>query len=226
MCIQVKQKDNNILSYLYSHEQYFVEEIDKFNDSLFIGKENDGWFFIPACGDCSDWAVLRLIGKAKNSISMLFDAVNIAKEHCNTNSLRIIVPECVKNEFEDYFFQFKKTNSLFLYVSSDINKQISLKNNCEISITDKYSVLSLSKENIGFILFNYCSKHYADIFIQIEHENRGKGFGKALLFNTAKLVENKGIKLVYWVEENNFISIKTAKSAGFNLLEKFNVFTL
>lgn len=226
MCIRVSRKDSSVFDYIKEREVLFVEEIAKYDNTLFVGRKTNGWLILPAEKYTADWSIFRLIGNVEIAFEYLPYAIGVVSNLENSGDLRILIEDSVffkhKNNFEHLNFD----RTLALFSSSGCTKAEELLSPFQIKTSNNSSCLVCGENEAGFVLFNCCSIHYFDVYIEIKEAYRGKGLGSMLLSNTASLVEKKGKKIVYWVEEDNLASIKTVLNAGFERIEKFRVFRL
>jgi GNAT superfamily N-acetyltransferase len=62
---------------------------------------------------------------------------------------------------------------------------------------------------------NWCSPHFAEVYVWTAPEARGRGWGKAVLESCVSWALRSGVQPLYTVSEDNEPSIRLAESVGF-----------
>ncbi|GAB4279773.1 MAG: hypothetical protein Kow0029_23820 [Candidatus Rifleibacteriota bacterium] len=214
------------MTYLLKNEHEYVEEIHRIlfeTDSVKIfpevvnGKSFNGWIYMAGEQGSADWNLARLIGApeiAKNYVNLLPD-----------KELQLLVRNTDVAFFQDFeqagiirwFYRsgkvFPKKEEIdnfgleMVVRSKPQRAGICLSHNLECYLLKCSQVVGLVKtvrETVNF----------AEVYIEVSPELRGKGLGKRLLNKFEAELAARRKRLVYAVDAENEPSLGLAKSVG------------
>ncbi len=208
-----------LLHYLYAHELFFIDEIDRLQTrpDLVTGFPADsfadgGWLFMAAEQASSDWNLARLMGDPQLALAAV-DLLPAAETS-------LLVPE----EAADLFAgRYKRQPDLIFFASAlslpdnlDQGAKLPPYFTVEARTVEGYTSFYLLADNQvqGYVKTIRSSKNFAEVYIELKPPIRGQGLAPKLLRHAMAQVHRCQQRLFYAVAANNAPSLATARRAG------------
>ena len=87
-------------------------------------------------------------------------------------------------------------------------------------INEKMLFISLFKDKIGYVRYDYINKKNLSISIAIKKKYKRKGFGKQMLVKTLKKKKISKLNIIAIIKKQNLVSKKFFLDSGFKFFKK------